>query len=70
MGTNYAENSSELQSAGQWGFGNTGVYLANPLGVGNVVVSEDDKMMFILRSQMCGEATGLYDYQEDTLNLK
>ena len=61
MGTNFAENSSELQSAGQKDFGNTGVYLANPLGVGGVVVSEDDKMIFILRSQMCGEATGLYD---------
>ncbi|XP_042295431.1 uridine diphosphate glucose pyrophosphatase NUDT22 [Sceloporus undulatus] len=61
VGTNLAERAMRLQELGQKDFGNSHAYLAQPLGVGAMMYTADDKFVFLQRSQCVAEAPGKID---------
>ncbi|XP_038265723.1 uridine diphosphate glucose pyrophosphatase NUDT22 isoform X1 [Dermochelys coriacea] len=61
LGTNRAGMARHLQQQGQQDFGDSQAYLAEPLGVGAMVHTDDDCFVFLRRSQRVGEAPGLID---------
>uniref|UniRef100_A0A8C5RZV1 Nudix hydrolase 22 n=1 Tax=Laticauda laticaudata TaxID=8630 RepID=A0A8C5RZV1_LATLA len=61
VGTNLAETARQLQEQGHKDFGNSQAYLAEPLGVGAVLHTADDNLIFLRRSLCVGEAPGKID---------
>lgn len=61
LGTNWAPDAKQLRSEGQDHYGNSQAYMSDALGVGNFVLTKDNYVIFIRRSQTVGEAAGLWD---------
>ncbi|XP_053225086.1 uridine diphosphate glucose pyrophosphatase NUDT22 [Podarcis raffonei] len=61
VGTNLADAAGQLQERGREDLGNSQAYLAEPLGVGAMLHTADDKFVFLRRSQCVGEAPGKID---------
>ncbi|XP_015272311.1 PREDICTED: nucleoside diphosphate-linked moiety X motif 22 [Gekko japonicus] len=61
VGTNLASRVEQLRQQGHEDFGNSQAYLADPLGVGAMLHTADDKFVFLRRSLCVGEAPGKVD---------
>ncbi|XP_072293688.1 uridine diphosphate glucose pyrophosphatase NUDT22 isoform X2 [Eucyclogobius newberryi] len=61
LGTNWSEQAVELCRRGEMEFGDPLSLLAQPLGVGAVICTVDEQIVFIRRSQRVAEAGGLLD---------
>ncbi|XP_032819872.2 uridine diphosphate glucose pyrophosphatase NUDT22 isoform X1 [Petromyzon marinus] len=61
LGTNWAAEARRLQEHGERDAGSSQAYLAEPLGVGAVLVTADGQGVFLRRSHMVGEAAGQID---------
>ncbi|XP_007882748.1 uridine diphosphate glucose pyrophosphatase NUDT22 [Callorhinchus milii] len=61
IGTNWSKDSSFLQQQGLEDFGDSQAYLAEPLGVGAMLQTEDGYFVFLRRSQQVAEAAGQVD---------
>ncbi|KAL4622991.1 nucleoside diphosphate-linked moiety X motif 22 [Arapaima gigas] len=61
LGTNWSRNVKELMREGETQFRNPEAFLAQPLGVGAVLQTLDDQVVFLRRSQKVAEASGLLD---------
>ncbi|MBN3302401.1 NUD22 pyrophosphatase, partial [Amia calva] len=61
LGTNWSEGARGLRARGQTQYGDPLALLAQPLGVGGVVITGDGGVVFLRRSQRVGEAAGLID---------
>uniref|UniRef100_A0A8C4SFD8 Nudix (nucleoside diphosphate linked moiety X)-type motif 22 n=1 Tax=Erpetoichthys calabaricus TaxID=27687 RepID=A0A8C4SFD8_ERPCA len=61
IATNWALEAPSLQQQGLKDLGNSQAYLAEPLGVGAMLHTIDDKFVFLRRSQQVGEAPGQID---------
>ena len=60
LSTNWADYASELKALGRDG-GNEQMYMSDAMGVGALVVTKDDRIILIRRSQHCAEAAGCWD---------
>lgn len=61
LGTNWSFRSQHLQNVGLALFGNSQACMADPLGVGSLLLTSDQKIILLKRSQNCAEAPGLWD---------
>ncbi|XP_037373566.1 uridine diphosphate glucose pyrophosphatase NUDT22 isoform X2 [Talpa occidentalis] len=61
LGTNWASSAAWLRQQGAADWGDKQAYLADPLGVGAALVTADDFLVFLRRSQQVAEAPGLVD---------
>lgn len=61
LGTNWSCEVAELRRRGQQEFGDPVALLAQPLGVGAVLCTDDGQVVLIRRSQEVAEAGGLLD---------
>ncbi|XP_058518850.1 uridine diphosphate glucose pyrophosphatase NUDT22 isoform X1 [Ochotona princeps] len=61
LGTNWASSAAQLRQQGATDWGDKQAYLADPLGVGAALVTVDDCLVFLRRSQQVAEAPGLVD---------
>lgn len=61
LGTNWSENSKSLANDGVRDFQDSQAYMSDPLGVGAIVLTTDNKVMFLKRSKHCAEAPELWD---------
>ncbi|XP_055018259.1 uridine diphosphate glucose pyrophosphatase NUDT22 isoform X2 [Boleophthalmus pectinirostris] len=61
LGTNWSAQAEELCRRGEVEFGDPLLFLAQPLGVGAVLSTMDDQIVFIRRSHRVAEAGGLLD---------
>ncbi|XP_054836191.1 uridine diphosphate glucose pyrophosphatase NUDT22 [Eublepharis macularius] len=61
VGTNLAHRVEQLRQQGHEDFGNSQAYLADPLGVGAMLHTTDDKFVLLRRSLHVGEAPGKVD---------
>ncbi|KAM6923757.1 uridine diphosphate glucose pyrophosphatase NUDT22 [Xenentodon cancila] len=61
LGTNWSCQAAELRRRGETHFGDPFALLAQPLGVGAVLCTDDGQVVFIRRSQKVAEAGGLLD---------
>ncbi|XP_060614406.2 uridine diphosphate glucose pyrophosphatase NUDT22 isoform X1 [Anolis sagrei] len=61
VGTNLGDGAARLQQQGWEDFGDRQAYLAQPLGVGAMLHTADDKFVFLKRSLLVGEAPGKVD---------
>lgn len=61
MGTNWAPWAAVLQQRGLGELGDSQAYLAEPLGVGAMLLTADDSFVFLKRSERVGEAAGKID---------
>lgn len=61
LGTNWSSSASWLRQQGATDWGDKQAYLADPLGVGATLVTADDFLVFLRRSQQVAEAPGLVD---------
>lgn len=61
LGTNWASSAAQLRQQGAADWGDKQAYLADPLGVGAALVTVDDCLVFLRRSQQVAEAPGLVD---------
>ncbi|TNN45459.1 Nucleoside diphosphate-linked moiety X motif 22 [Liparis tanakae] len=61
LGTNWSGGASALRQHGEVQFGDPVALLAQPLGVGGVVCTDDGQVVLIRRSQRVAEAGGLLD---------
>ncbi|XP_041099369.1 uridine diphosphate glucose pyrophosphatase NUDT22 [Polyodon spathula] len=61
MGTNWAPWAAVLQQRGLAELGDSQGYLAEPLGVGAMLLTADDSFVFLKRSERVGEAPGKID---------
>lgn len=61
LGTNWSSSASWLRQQGATDWGDKQAYLADPLGVGAALVTADDFLVFLHRSQQVAEAPGLVD---------
>uniref|UniRef100_A0ACB8G7G0 Uncharacterized protein n=1 Tax=Sphaerodactylus townsendi TaxID=933632 RepID=A0ACB8G7G0_9SAUR len=61
VGTNLAGRVEQLRRQGHEDFGNSQAYLADPLGVGAMLHTADDRFVFLRRSLCVGEAPGKVD---------
>ncbi|XP_038074613.1 uridine diphosphate glucose pyrophosphatase NUDT22-like [Patiria miniata] len=61
MGTNWADNATELLESGVKDFANSQAYMSDALGVGSLVHTADECVVLIRRSSSVGEAQGLWD---------
>lgn len=61
LGTNWSGQTEELCRRGKVEFGDSLCLLAQPLGVGAVLCTVDEQIVFIRRSQRVAEAGGLLD---------
>ncbi|KAK7922443.1 hypothetical protein WMY93_009345 [Mugilogobius chulae] len=61
LGTNWSGQAEELCRRGEVEFGDPLSLLAQPLGVGTIVCTVDEQIVFIRRSQKVAEASGLLD---------
>lgn len=61
LGTNWSEEAGNLQQRGRLELGDPQALLAQPLGVGAVLLTSDGKVVMLRRSQRVAEAAGLLD---------
>ncbi|GLD70310.1 nucleoside diphosphate-linked moiety X motif 22 [Lates japonicus] len=61
LGTNWSSQVAELRQRGEAEFGDPLVLLAQPLGVGAILCTDDGQVVLIRRSQRVAEAGGLLD---------
>ncbi|XP_054426943.1 uridine diphosphate glucose pyrophosphatase NUDT22 [Pteronotus mesoamericanus] len=61
LGTNWASSAALLRQQGAADWGDKQAYLADPLGVGAALITADDFLVFLRRSQQVAEAPGLID---------
>lgn len=61
LGTNWSHRVAELRQLGGAEFGDPLALLAQPLGVGAVLCTDDNRVVLIRRSQTVAEAGGLLD---------
>lgn len=61
ISTNWAENAKDLLELGKQNHNNSQAYMSDALGVGAFVLTSDDYVTFIRRSERVGEAQGLWD---------
>ena len=61
LGTNWSPRVKELLELGQNDHNNPQVYMSDPLGVGSLVVTSDDRVIFLKRSKHCAEAPDMWD---------
>ncbi|KAM8910711.1 uridine diphosphate glucose pyrophosphatase NUDT22 isoform 2-T6 [Spinachia spinachia] len=61
LGTNWSRRAAELRQRGEVEFGDPLALLAQPLGVGGVLCTDDGQVVLIRRSQRVAEAGGLLD---------
>ncbi|XP_037317761.2 uridine diphosphate glucose pyrophosphatase NUDT22 [Pungitius pungitius] len=61
LGTNWSRGAAALRQRGEVEFGDPQALLAQPLGVGGVLCTDDGQVVFIRRSQRVAEAGGLLD---------
>ncbi|XP_047603254.1 uridine diphosphate glucose pyrophosphatase NUDT22 isoform X2 [Lutra lutra] len=61
LGTNWAGSAGRLQQQGATDWGDKQAYLADPLGVGAMLITADDFFVFLRRSRQVAEAPGLVD---------
>ncbi|XP_051277102.1 uridine diphosphate glucose pyrophosphatase NUDT22 [Dicentrarchus labrax] len=61
LGTNWSCEVAELRRRGEVEFGDALALLAQPLGVGGVLCTDDSQVVLIRRSQRVAEAGGLLD---------
>lgn len=61
LGTNWSCQVEELRQRGELEFGDSRALLAQPLGVGAVLSTDDGQVVLIRRSQKVAEAGGLLD---------
>ncbi|XP_008837182.1 uridine diphosphate glucose pyrophosphatase isoform X2 [Nannospalax galili] len=73
LGTNWSSSASWLRQQGAADWGDKQAYLADPLGVGAALITADDFLVFLRRSQQVAEAPGLVDvpggHPEPQVNL-
>lgn len=61
LGTNWSQEAGNLQQRGRLEVGDPQALLAQPLGVGAVLVTSDGQVVMLRRSQRVAEAAGLLD---------
>lgn len=61
LGTNWSSSASWLRQQGATDWGDKQAYLADPLGVGATLVTADDFLVLLRRSQQVAEAPGMVD---------
>lgn len=61
LGTNWSHEAGNLQQRGQLEVGDPQALLAQPLGVGAILVTTDGQVVMLKRSQRVAEAAGLLD---------
>ncbi|XP_060771188.1 uridine diphosphate glucose pyrophosphatase NUDT22 [Neoarius graeffei] len=61
LGTNWSQNAVNLQQRGRLEVGDPQALLAQPLGVGAVLLTSDGQVVMLRRSQRVAEAAGLLD---------
>ena len=61
IGTNWSPDAKHYRKFGQRDFGNLQAYMSDALGVGAMVVTSDERVVLLRRSQYCGEAMGMLD---------
>ncbi|XP_053497918.1 uridine diphosphate glucose pyrophosphatase NUDT22 [Ictalurus furcatus] len=61
LGTNWSQEAGNLQQRGRLEVGDPQALLAQPLGVGAVLLTSDGKVVMLRRSQRVAEAAGLLD---------
>ncbi|KAK3526703.1 hypothetical protein QTP70_032081 [Hemibagrus guttatus] len=61
LGTNWSEEAMNLQQRGRLEVGDPQAHLAQPLGVGAVLLTSDGQVVMLRRSQRVAEAAGLLD---------
>ncbi|XP_049330810.1 uridine diphosphate glucose pyrophosphatase NUDT22 [Astyanax mexicanus] len=61
LGTNWSQEALNLQKRGDVEVGDPQAFLAQPLGVGAVMVTSDGQVVMLRRSQKVAEAAGLID---------
>ncbi|GFO48210.1 nucleoside diphosphate-linked moiety x motif 22-like [Plakobranchus ocellatus] len=61
LGTNWAPYAQQLQANGKELHGNSQAFLSEALGVGASVITRDDFLVFLCRSEHCAEAPGTWD---------
>ncbi|TSQ35294.1 Nucleoside diphosphate-linked moiety X motif 22 [Bagarius yarrelli] len=61
LGTNWSEAAVNLQQRGRMEMGDSQAFLAQPLGVGAVLLTSDGQVVMLRRSQRVAEAAGLLD---------
>ena len=61
IGTNWCPNAKELLCCGSKIHNNEHAFMSDALGVGNLVITNDEFIILLRRSQHCGEAIGLLD---------
>ncbi|CAH1792348.1 unnamed protein product [Owenia fusiformis] len=61
IGTNWSPNAKQILQHGENEYGNTQACMSDAMGVGSLVLTADNRAIFLKRSQFCGEANGLYD---------
>ncbi|KAL7858477.1 hypothetical protein AOLI_G00185790 [Acnodon oligacanthus] len=61
LGTNWSQEAVSLQRRGEVEFGDPQAFLAQPLGVGAVLVTSDGQVVLLRRSRRVAEAAGLLD---------
>lgn len=70
LGTNWSSSASWLRQQGAADWGDKQAYLADPLGVGAALVTADDFLVFLRRSQQVAELPDWWMYPVGTLNLR
>ena len=61
LGTNWSENAKCLALDGVRDFQDSQAYMSDPLGVGAIVLTVDEKVVLLKRSCHCAEAPGFWD---------
>lgn len=61
LGTNWSHEAVKLQQRGRLEVGDPQALLAQPLGVGAVLLTSDGRVVMLRRSQRVAEAAGLLD---------
>jgi len=61
VGLHLAEDASDLMQQGQTLYGDPMAFMGCPLGIGSVLSTSDERLIFIERSAHTGEAAGLID---------
>ncbi|ESO86152.1 hypothetical protein LOTGIDRAFT_220828 [Lottia gigantea] len=61
LGTNWAPNSKLLHSFGKDVFKNEQACMSDPVGVGSFVITSDNHVILLRRSNDCAESPGLWD---------
>lgn len=61
IGTNWSPDAELYRRLGTTDFDNTQAYMSDALGVGSLLETADDQVVFLKRSENCAEAPGLWD---------